>query len=250
MANRYSRFQDEFEQSANFRPIYGDDNPDPYAQTRTGQATRRQEDWRDIMAHGERSDTDWRAATESNLKVLRDNYTPGSKSFAIGKGSMDRGSKNLYNATYGFEQKMRQVEGRGQNAFQGTRSTDSQYSAFSAFRAKHFDLKTGEKLGDFNTKSFHGQDRQFARIAGDQAKLTREAVQSRDESRAKWMADFNKQTNQVERIQKSQSRTKLAERFESMQIGRKSKSAKRLRTIKSRGATGLVSGAGTGLGIY
>lgn len=247
--DRYARFQDQFESLAGRRPIYDAQYVDPYARTRVGQSTRRQEDWRDILEHGERSDTDWRAAAKDNLKVLRDEYTPGTTSFSASKGSMTGGVRSLYKATYGYELKMRQAANI-KSRFAGTRSTDDLTGEYSDFLSARYDPETGQRRADAPTdERLFGKMRRFERAASDQAKLTRAAVQERDEATAKWMAEFNKQTNQAERIAKSQSRTKLAGRFEQLQIQRKSREARRTRGVKARGATGLVSGAGTGLGI-
>jgi hypothetical protein len=80
------------------RGAYDNLNIDPYAGKKIGPGNR-QENWKDILAHGERSDTDWNQVFRDSTQAVRRNYAP--KGDWAKRGKMDDTSKNLFDLAWG-----------------------------------------------------------------------------------------------------------------------------------------------------
>jgi len=119
------------------RGAYSDLNIDPYAGRRI-KAGRRQEDWQDILAHGERSDTDWSKTFQENALQLRRSYSPKGDWAKIS----DATDKSLYNVVWGRSVNLRAPHGGDEPA---TPEAVAQYAAANIGRAKAFE---GERRTD------------------------------------------------------------------------------------------------------
>jgi hypothetical protein len=98
---------------ANRRPVYDDLNIDPYGRRRAIGPGSRQEDWRDILAHGERSDTNWDKTFRENSREMRRNYSP--RGDWAKRKDMDKASQYMYDATVGFGRTRMGIMQRGRN---------------------------------------------------------------------------------------------------------------------------------------
>ena len=247
------------------RQQYSDLNIDPHARTRAGSAGRRQEDWQDILAHGERSDTDWDKTFRENAKQMRQNYSP--RGDWAKRKDMDKTTQMLYDATLGYQRGTTGLVGggggynrpskpEGYDTYQTGGFTESQRPASgmgSRGKTETFYTKPGQGR-DANDISFSGEQvASFNRYDVQSASAVQSANKNRDVAAAKWMAEYNKNLNIHERIALSEKRVKHRERFADMQIQREQMQSRRTRDVLKKGASGLSvnfgAGAGTGLAI-
>jgi hypothetical protein len=238
------------------RGSYSDLNIDPYG-TRTIRPGTRQEEWKDILQHGERSDTDWGKTFSGGAKALRQAYAP--RGDWAKRKEMDAVSQHMYDATIGFEtQKSKFSIGAQSKEYQ-------QYVQHKAGGLKT--ITTPGSEGSKDTVSYSSKpkgvdepgtlysqgdvdafEKQTAGISAGMAK----ASADRKVSAAKWMGAYNEQLNVHERIALSEKRQSYRQRFADMQISKERQQSKKTRDVLKSGATGLqtgLGGAGTGLGI-
>jgi len=247
---------------ASRRPVYSDLNIDPHARTRAGGVGRRQEDWQDILKHGERSDTDWQEVFTKGAKQMRQTYSP--RGDWARRKDMDRVTQMMYDVSRGPGA----LYGIGGTPFVSSKAPEGyrefQQGGFTKSERPATGMGSRGKTETFYTKPGEGRDANDITFSGVQvasfqsyeaksaAQITG-ANKDRDVAAAKWMAEYNKNLNIHERIALSEKRVKHRERFADMQIQREQMQSRRTRDVLKRGASGLSvnfgAGAGTGLAI-
>jgi hypothetical protein len=194
----------------------------PY-DTRTIRAGSRQEDWQDILTHGEHSDTDWDKVMRENTQNMRRAYAP--RGDWAKRGDMDKTSQLLYDATVGHGVALRKytprlIRGQGMDRenisvskYQSDKANWERVEGGGRDGAESgYRVKTGDRDGAgrfYSDTEVSSYDRQIARNQAEVAKATNE----RDVKMAKWMAEYNKNLNIHENIAISERRAKYRERF-------------------------------------
>ena len=234
---------------ASRRGAYSDLNIDPYAGRRI-KSGHRQEDWQDILKHGERSDTAWGEVWQTNAREMRRSYAPLGD-WAKRK-EMDATTQHMWDATLGYSEASRRstsvAKPEGYDSYQqGGYTAETRPASGMGSRGQTDTIYTKEgsqSLTSEQVASFGGYD---SRIAESRTS----ALRDRDVAAAKWMAAYNKNLNIHERIGLSEKRQAYRQRFADMEIQRERTTAKKTRDILKTGTSGLSvgAGAGTGLGI-
>jgi hypothetical protein len=228
-------------------------------ENRTVRAGSRQEDWREIMQHGEFSDTDWDSVVRDNAQNLRRTYAP--RGDWAKRGDMDQASQHLYDATVGYNAAVSRAQaiakysgsdGRDSNRVGRTIEAYGGADNFKKITTREGSYYTASRSGDRDGNSAMISEQDFqgyqtAQVQSQAAMST--AQQGRKESMAKWMAEYNKNLNVHEQIEISKRRVSQRERYADMQIQQEKAGRVRIRQTLRKGTAGLNTGVGSGLNI-
>jgi hypothetical protein len=233
------------------RGTYDATNVDPYA-GRVIRPGQRQEDWQDILKHGERSDTDWNTAFKDNAQALRRAYAP--RGDWAKRKDMDTASQYMYDVTHGPVNANRQVAAvrtpAGARQYQVDKAAGLERIVSSGRGGGQVSYRTTPKERDGNTRSYtQAQVTQYEQADLAVTRIQQKAAEDRNVAAAKWMAEYNRNLNVSERISKSEKRMAHREKFASMQISSEKKERKRTRDKLRSGTSGLSTGAGAGHGL-
>lgn len=232
------------------RGTYDETNVDPYA-GRVIRPGQRQEDWRDILKHGERSDTDWNTAFKDNSRELRRAYAP--RGDWAKRGDMDRASQYMYDVIHGpgiANRVAAAMAPAGARQYQVDKAAGLERTVSSARDGGQVSYSTIPEGRDGSARSYtQAQVTQYEEAGLAATRIQQKAGKDRNVAAAKWMAEYNRNLNASERIAISEKRMAHREKFASMRISSEKKERKRTRDTLRAGTSGLSTGAGAGYGL-